>query len=76
VPAPVDLQRLTFSEIEVIGTRVYLREDLEVAIRLIATGAADPEPLLTWTVPLSAAAGAIDLLRDGSQVKVLIEVGR
>jgi threonine dehydrogenase-like Zn-dependent dehydrogenase len=43
---------------------------------LIATGAADPEPLLTRTVPLSAAAGAIDLLRDGSQIKVLIEVGR
>jgi 2-desacetyl-2-hydroxyethyl bacteriochlorophyllide A dehydrogenase len=76
VPAPVDLQRLTFSEIEVIGTRVYLREDIEVAIRLIASGAADPEPLLTRTVPLSAAAGAIDLLRDGSQIKVLIEVGR
>jgi (R,R)-butanediol dehydrogenase/meso-butanediol dehydrogenase/diacetyl reductase len=74
-PAPVDLQRLTFSEVEVIGTRVYLREDLEVAIRLIAGGAVDPEPLLTSTVPLSAAAGAVELLRAGSEIKVLIEVG-
>ncbi|WP_249998554.1 zinc-binding dehydrogenase [Actinoplanes sp. M2I2] len=73
-PAPVDLQRVTFAEIEMIGTRVYRRDDLETAIRLLDSGAVDPRPLLTRTVPLAAADTALDLLRAGSEIKVLIEV--
>jgi (R,R)-butanediol dehydrogenase/meso-butanediol dehydrogenase/diacetyl reductase len=73
-PAPVDLQSLTFREIEVIGTRVYQRADLQVAVRMIAEGRLDPEPLLTRTLPLSRAAESIDLLRTGQEIKVLVEV--
>nr|WP_221380661.1 alcohol dehydrogenase catalytic domain-containing protein [Actinoplanes polyasparticus] len=73
-PAPVDLQRVTFAELEMIGTRVYERDDLRTAIRLLDTGAFDPRPLLTRTLPLRAADTALDLLRSGSEIKVLIEV--
>ena len=73
-PTPVDLQRVNFGELELIGTRVYRRADLETAIHLLATGAVDAEPLLTRTLPLASAAGALDLLRTGQEIKVLIEV--
>jgi threonine dehydrogenase-like Zn-dependent dehydrogenase len=73
-PAPVDLQRVTFAELELVGTRVYRRDDLETAIRLLDRRAIDPEPLITRTVPLSAAGTALDLLRSGSGIKVLVEV--
>jgi threonine dehydrogenase-like Zn-dependent dehydrogenase len=70
----VDLQRVTFAELELVGTRVYRRDDLETAIRLLDRRAIDPEPLITRTVPLSAAGTALDLLRSGSGIKVLVEV--
>ena len=73
-PAPVDLQRVNFGELELIGTRVYTRDDLATAIRLLDSGAVDAGPLLTRTLPLAAAAGALDLLRTGQEIKVLIEV--
>jgi (R,R)-butanediol dehydrogenase / meso-butanediol dehydrogenase / diacetyl reductase len=73
-PVPVDLQRITFGEVELIGTRVYRRDDLETAIKLISIGAVDPEPLLTRTLPLADAAAALDLLRTGAELKVLIAV--
>ena len=44
---PLDLQAVTFKELEVIGTRVYSRDDLHTAARMITSGAFDPRPLLT-----------------------------
>ncbi len=70
---PVDLQAVTFKELEVIGTRVYSRDDLDTAARMITSGAFDPRPLLTRTVPISEAAKAVDDLASGRDVKVLVE---
>ena len=39
---PLDLQAVTFKELEVIGTRVYSRDDLRTAARMITSGAFDP----------------------------------
>jgi (R,R)-butanediol dehydrogenase/meso-butanediol dehydrogenase/diacetyl reductase len=69
---PVDLQAVTFKELEVVGTRVYSRDDLETAARMITTGAFDPRPLLTRTVPVDEAPQAIEDLVGGRDVKVLV----
>ena len=75
-PAPLDLQALTFKEVTVIGTRVYSRDDLRVATAMIADGRFDPSPLITWSVPLTGAAAAVEDLRAGREVKLLVEGAR
>jgi (R,R)-butanediol dehydrogenase / meso-butanediol dehydrogenase / diacetyl reductase len=72
-PAPLDLQALTFKEVTVIGTRVYSRDDLRVATAMVVDGRFDPDPLITRSVPLAQAASAIDDLRAGREVKILVE---
>jgi (R,R)-butanediol dehydrogenase/meso-butanediol dehydrogenase/diacetyl reductase len=72
-PAPFDLQALTFKEVTVIGTRVYSRDDLRVATAMVADGRFDPSPLITRSVPLAEAAAAVDDLRAGREVKLLVE---
>jgi 2-desacetyl-2-hydroxyethyl bacteriochlorophyllide A dehydrogenase len=70
---PVDLQAVTFKELEVIGTRVYSRNDLHTAARMITSGAFDPRPLLTRVVSIDEAPQAIDDLASGRDVKVLVK---
>jgi (R,R)-butanediol dehydrogenase/meso-butanediol dehydrogenase/diacetyl reductase len=72
-PAPLDLQALTFKEVTVIGTRVYSRDDLRVATAMVADGRFDPAPLITRSVRLAEAAAAVDDLRAGREVKLLVE---
>ena len=69
---PVDLQAVTFKELEIVGTRVYARDDLETAARMVTTGAFDPRPLLTRTVAVDEAPQAIEDLAGGRDVKVLV----
>jgi 2-desacetyl-2-hydroxyethyl bacteriochlorophyllide A dehydrogenase len=69
---PIDLQAVTFKELEVVGTRVYSRDDLRTAARMIVDGAFDPGPLLTLTVGLDEAPDAVAALSSGREVKVLV----
>jgi (R,R)-butanediol dehydrogenase/meso-butanediol dehydrogenase/diacetyl reductase len=69
---PIDLQAVTFKELELIGTRVYSRDDLATAARMIVTGAFDPAPLLTRLVTLDEAPDAVADLAAGRDVKVLV----
>ena len=59
-----------------VGTRVYARDDLATAARMIATGAFDPAPLLTRTVGFDDAPAAIAGLASGHDVKVLVRGAR
>ena len=72
-PAPVDLRALTFKELTVMGTRVYSRDDIRVATDMITGGRFDPAPLITRSTPLADAPSALDDLRAGREVKVLVE---
>jgi (R,R)-butanediol dehydrogenase/meso-butanediol dehydrogenase/diacetyl reductase len=72
-PAPLDLRALTFKEVTVLGTRVYSRDDIRVATAMVADGRFDPAPLITRSTPLAEAASAVDDLRAGREVKVLLE---
>jgi (R,R)-butanediol dehydrogenase/meso-butanediol dehydrogenase/diacetyl reductase len=71
---PVDLRSVTFRELEVIGTRVYTRADLETAAVVLSDGRFDAGPLITSVLPLADGPGAFDRLRGGEEVKVLLEV--
>lgn len=72
-PAALNLQDVVFRELETIGCRVYTRHDLKTAVSLIADGRFDPEPFITSTVALSEAPSALEKLRSGDELKVLID---
>lgn len=72
-PAALNLQDVVFRELETVGCRVYTRGDMEAAVSLIADGRFDPEPFITSTVALAEAPTALDKLRSGDELKVLIE---
>jgi (R,R)-butanediol dehydrogenase / meso-butanediol dehydrogenase / diacetyl reductase len=73
VPTAVNLQEVVFRELEAVGCRVYTRADMEAAVALIADGRFDPEPFITSTVALSEAPTALQKLRSGDEIKVLID---
>jgi (R,R)-butanediol dehydrogenase / meso-butanediol dehydrogenase / diacetyl reductase len=67
-----DLGDVLFRELTVIGTRVYTSADVAAAVRLVTTGAVDTDALVTSVHPLTGAVGAVDGLRSGTELKVLI----
>ncbi|MGI8909167.1 MAG: zinc-dependent alcohol dehydrogenase [Rubrobacteraceae bacterium] len=71
-PAALDLQDVVFRELETIGCRVYTRQDMNAAVSLLAEARFDPEPLITSTVSLPEAPAALEKLRSGDDLKVLI----
>jgi (R,R)-butanediol dehydrogenase/meso-butanediol dehydrogenase/diacetyl reductase len=72
----LDLHRLMFAELTVVGTRIYLRSDIEAAIDLVTAGRLDVRPVVSRIAPLHDAVAAVDGLRRGEGMKVLIEPGR
>lgn len=72
-PPALDLQTVVFRELDAVGCRVYTRADFETAVALIASGRIDPDPLITRTVPLADAPEALERLRSGEELKVLVE---
>jgi (R,R)-butanediol dehydrogenase / meso-butanediol dehydrogenase / diacetyl reductase len=72
-PAALDLQDIVFRELDTVGCRVYERADMETAVAMIATGRFDPSPLITATVALADAPAALERLRSGEDLKVLID---
>jgi (R,R)-butanediol dehydrogenase / meso-butanediol dehydrogenase / diacetyl reductase len=69
----VDLLLVMFAEITIIGTRTYQRSDIEAAIELVTTGKVNAHRLISQIFPLEQAVDAIDSLRRGEGMKVLIE---
>lgn len=74
--AAFDLRELAFAEQEVIGARVYAREDFVAAVRLIEEGALDLHRLPVSVLPLEEVSVAIAQARSaGAAVKTLIQSG-
>jgi (R,R)-butanediol dehydrogenase/meso-butanediol dehydrogenase/diacetyl reductase len=71
----MDLLHLMFAELTVVGTRIYLRSDIEAAIDLVTTRRLDVRPIVSRVAPLHDAVAAVDGLRRGEGIKVLIEPG-
>jgi 2-desacetyl-2-hydroxyethyl bacteriochlorophyllide A dehydrogenase len=74
-PPAVDLFRVFWRELSLIGARVYEREDYEEAVRLLAAGAIPSETLITDVVPLGAVAEAFRAMDAGESMKILINCG-
>ena len=73
-PRPVDLQRIFWRELTIVGARVYERSDFDTAIELIGSGIIPTQDLITRVVPLTEVGSALDDLEGGRAMKVLVDV--
>ena len=74
-PREVNLHRVFWRELEILGVRVYQRTDFEEAVRLLATGAVPASGLVSSVLPLDEVMAAFAALESGTTVKVLIDCG-
>ncbi|MGQ1798912.1 zinc-dependent alcohol dehydrogenase [Kocuria oceani] len=72
-PRPLDLQRIFWRELSVVGARVYERADFETAVDMLTAGVVPAEQLITAVVPLADTAAAFETLASGQAMKVLID---
>jgi 2-desacetyl-2-hydroxyethyl bacteriochlorophyllide A dehydrogenase len=73
-PVPVDLFRVFWRELELIGARVYERRDFERAVALLSGGAIPAGELISAVEPLERTPEAFEALESGAGVmKVLID---
>lgn len=72
-PRPINLQRLFWRELTIIGARVYERADYETAVELIASGAIPADQLITSIEPIERTASAFETLGSGLAMKILID---
>jgi len=73
-PTAIPLHLVQDREIAVVGSLMYVREDVERAIALLASGAVAADELVTAVLPLERAAEAFAAAADPQQVKVLVSV--
>jgi 2-desacetyl-2-hydroxyethyl bacteriochlorophyllide A dehydrogenase len=76
-PAPreVDLHRVFWRELEIVGVRVYDRDDFEQAVRLVHGGQVPADRLISRVLPLADVAEAFAALERGGDVKLLLDCG-
>lgn len=72
-PRPLDLQRVFWRELTILGARVYERCDFETAVALLADGVIPADQLITRTVPLDRTMDAFTQLAAGDAMKILID---
>lgn len=73
-PREIDLQRVFWRELRILGARVYQRTDFEKAVQLVADGTIPSRLLITKIVPLAETRAAFDDLEGGRAMKVLVDV--
>jgi 2-desacetyl-2-hydroxyethyl bacteriochlorophyllide A dehydrogenase len=75
-PRTMDLHRVFWRELSIMGARVYERADFEEAVDLLASGSIPADALITRIQELNSAPEAFDLLAAGGEVmKVLVDCG-
>jgi (R,R)-butanediol dehydrogenase/meso-butanediol dehydrogenase/diacetyl reductase len=73
-PRPVNLQRVFWRELRLLGARVYERTDFERAIELLDAGVIPADALITSIQPITETATAFADLESGRAMKVLIDL--
>jgi (R,R)-butanediol dehydrogenase/meso-butanediol dehydrogenase/diacetyl reductase len=73
-PREIDLQRVFWRELRILGARVYQRTDFETAVELLAAGVIPSAELISRVVPLNEIPPAVDDLENGRALKVLVDV--
>jgi (R,R)-butanediol dehydrogenase/meso-butanediol dehydrogenase/diacetyl reductase len=74
VPREINLQRLFWRELTILGARVYQRVDFEKAIELLDAGVIPADLLISKIVPLAQTQDAFADLEGGLAMKILIDV--
>ncbi|WFE40804.1 alcohol dehydrogenase catalytic domain-containing protein [Micromonospora sp. WMMD998] len=74
-PRQVDLHRVFWRELELIGVRVYEPDDYAEAVRLVHGGRVPADRLISRIVPLDEVSRAFEALAAGGDVKVLVDCG-
>lgn len=75
-PPEVDLLKVEFKELTLVGTRVYERRDFETAIAILQSGRIDFDRLLTVAAPEDAPGQFASLLKGGNDtIKLLFKLG-
>jgi 2-desacetyl-2-hydroxyethyl bacteriochlorophyllide A dehydrogenase len=75
VPREVDLFRVFWRELTIIGARVYEPGDFDWAVHLLSTGQVPADALISHVIPLQEAAEAFAVLESRDAMKVLVECG-
>lgn len=73
-PREIDLQRLFWRELRILGARVYERVDFETGVQLLAEGVIPCQELISRVVGLDEIPEAIDDLENGRALKVLVQL--
>ena len=75
-PAPreINLQRVFWRELSILGARVYQRTDFEKAVELLHRGVIPADLLITRIVALSETQAAFADLEAGRAMKILVDV--
>jgi (R,R)-butanediol dehydrogenase / meso-butanediol dehydrogenase / diacetyl reductase len=73
-PRPVNLQRVFWRELRLLGARVYERTDFERAIELLDAGVIPADALISSIQPITETAAAFADLESGRAMKVLIDL--
>ena len=73
LPRPVNLQRVFWRELTIMGARVYERTDFERSVELLHAGVVPAEALITKVVPLADVEAAFDTLEQGQAMKILVD---
>jgi len=74
-PREIDLQRVFWRELRILGARVYDRTDFDAAVRLLSAGDIPSSLLITKVVPLTEISEAFEDLENGRALKILVDVG-
>lgn len=74
-PREVDLHRIFWRELRIVGARVYQRSDFERAVELVASGVIPTREVITRIAPMHGLKQALDDLTAGRAMKILIDVG-
>lgn len=73
-PPEVDLLKVEFKELSMIGIRVYERRDFEIATEMLQSGAIDFDLMLSESSPDQAPEVFQGLLKGGNTIKMLFKM--
>ena len=73
-PREINLQRVFWRELSILGARVYQREDFETAVELLDMGVIPADLLITRIFDLSQTQEAFAELEAGRAMKALVDV--
>lgn len=73
-PREINLQRVFWRELTILGARVYQRVDFEKAVELLERDIIPADLLISKIVPLSETQDAFGDLENGRAMKILVDV--